>query len=141
MDYDVPSTVNDFQFDEAERITLDYLQRYMEQQFGFNSLTDLIQFRGTTVATDNADTMATYDVDLIFSKGSIGTPSSEEADLLVFAAFNLPAVPLLVSTLTTLPAENPFFQTSAVTYNPVQRRRWLVDLSMLPGPPGLSVNL
>jgi hypothetical protein len=141
VDYKTTGTVNDFQFGEAEKITLDYLRQFMEQQFSFNSMTDLIDFRGTLVEKDNAATIATYDVTLIFSKGSIAAPSSEEADLLVFAAFNQPFVQELIKQLQALSAQNPFSQTNAVTYNPVKKRRWLVELSMLSGPRGLSMTL
>jgi hypothetical protein len=141
VDYKISATVNDSNFGEAEKVTLEYLRQYMEQQFSLNSFTDLIDFRGILVAKDNAETKATYDVELIFATGSIATPTSEEADLLVFAAFNKPSVPQLISQLQSLAAQNPFSQTNAVTYNPTQRRRWLVELSMLPGRPGFSVVL
>jgi hypothetical protein len=140
VDYKTTGTVNDSQFEEAKTVTLAYLRQFMEKQFSYNAMTDLIDFRGTLVEKDNSATMATYDVKLTFSKGSIGTPSTEEVDLLVFAAFNQPFVPELITQLQTLPAQNPFSETKEVTYNP-QKRRWLVELSMLPGPTGLPTTL
>ena len=98
-----------------------------------NSETFLVGFQGVTVATNNAQTLATYDVTLIFGNNSIDTPSTAEADLLVFAAFNRPFVPELVASLNGLPAANPFSTTANVVYNPVRRQRWLTEIQELPG--------
>lgn len=97
----------------------------MIQQFEFNSETNLIDFLGATVGTDNEATEASYDVDLIFSQDSLATPSMDEVDVLIFAAFNQPFVQDLVALLSELPTSNPFSMTTAVTYTPLNRRHLL----------------
>ena len=121
LDYD-EFVADASEFRAAEEVTLTYLREFMESQFEFNIRTTLNGFRGTLVASNAADSVATYEISLIFDPSSIDTPTAEEVDLLVFAALNEPFVPTLIAALNALTADNSFSQTSTVTYTPNGRR-------------------
>jgi hypothetical protein len=119
IDYalDSSTAVNDANLVGATDATLRYLEMYLSAQFELNAEATLMKMASMVVATDTTLPQATFDVELVFDPTTSPIPTKDDVDVLIFSAFNEPAVQGFLAQLKQLPG--PFSSTTGVTYNPV----------------------
>jgi hypothetical protein len=105
------------QFNDAERITREYLEQFFIDFFGFVFEQEFVSLSvgvlGNTVGPPRID----YNLTAFFFPGAERIPTNEEIDIVVQTAFLQPSVQTLILELRTLPLENPFSSTSTVFYS------------------------
>lgn len=117
------SPVTPAHLEEAATVTLDFLETYFTDQFAFSTETILAAFVGSSTDSDAATNSATFEATTTFDETSSFTPSTDDIDTLMQAAFLPPVVDALLAALANLPAGNPLSATTSVAYSSNNRRR------------------
>ena len=94
--------------------SLEYLERYFEEQFSLNIATDMVKFEGRF--NGPRGNVGLYQVSIVFSDSSRFLPTQNDIDSFLFAAFENIFVADLISDLQGLPSGDPFAATTAVIY-------------------------
>jgi hypothetical protein len=104
------------EFDQAQAVTLQYLEDFLVGEYEFNLITALNDVLGLALSESTDPLAVAYATTLLFSPESGFIPSQEDIDVQVFTAFQEQAVFDLVAALQGLPPENPFSSTTSVQF-------------------------
>jgi hypothetical protein len=101
---------------EAEMITLTFIDDYLQQNFELVTATTYDSLVGSRTAFSPDFTELDYIASARFGQTSEYVPPTSELDLLVEIALSQPQVQTLLIMLRNLPQDNPYSKTSEVTY-------------------------
>jgi hypothetical protein len=103
---------------EAERLTEEHVQEYLEMVFGLVSATTFSSVVISSVSIGNTPTRIAFEGTVEFAPESTFVPTQNDLDMLVNSAFEQPAVGPFLSTLRSLPSTDVFATTTSVAYLP-----------------------
>jgi hypothetical protein len=108
------------QFNDAQRITREYLEQFFIDFFEFSFEGDFVSLSvGNLGNTVGPPPSIDYNLTAFFFpvSGSERIPTIEEVDIIIQTAFSQPSVQTLLLELRTLPPEDPFSSTSTAFYS------------------------
>jgi hypothetical protein len=107
------------QFNDAERITREYLEQFFIDFFEFSFEGEFVSLSvGNLGNTVGPPPRIDYNLTaFFFPAGAERVPTTEEVDIIIQTAFSQPSVQTLLLELRTLPLENPFSSTSTLFYS------------------------
>jgi hypothetical protein len=105
------------QFDDAERITREYLEQFFVDFFEFSFEGEYVSLSVGVLDNTVGPPRIDYNLTAFFLPGAQTIPTEDEVDIVVQTAFSQPSVQTLILELRTLPLENPFSSTTTVSYS------------------------
>jgi hypothetical protein len=132
--YNTDSTADptEEQFNDAEAITLEYLNLYLQQVFGFTADFEFESFSGSATGVAFRPERIGFEGSAEFAESSNSVPTQADMDSFIATAFELPGVQIFIDLLATLPADNPFSTTTSVMFSSASRSYGQTSESALP---------
>jgi energy-converting hydrogenase Eha subunit A len=117
------------QFNNAEAITLEYLEQFFIDFFDFSFEGEFVALSASALTNTVGPPRIEYNLTAFFLAGEQRIPTEEEVDIVVQTALLQPSVQTLLLELRTLPADNPFSSTSTVFYTTATMAAALTTIS------------